>query len=471
MQGFIVAPYSNAALNYYRPFLSLSTISASGEWDDRSRAVTAEQGDGWKGFRIAADSYVRMSEHSRIWGNALYRNGERKNVQWNESADYNLLYPYVAADTIGGDIKSETYFFEGGYAAARKQWTFGGGFSYRALQEYRDIDPRPYNRVADLQGNIGTSYRFGNRYALGLSAEAHKYKQSGELAYYNELGVSKTFHLTGLGSSYTRFDGTNTSVRYQGHTYGAGIHLLSTREEGGWNASLNYLSSFYEKRLPAMNDLTLNELQEDRLQGELEWTRLHRRSHLGIKAQAGYRDRKGTEVIYGDAVNNIYPEIATARQFLVKSYHGGMSVLYEQARTGWPRWAARPYLGYQRTEETYKSPSKSMEYSLLNTGIALSSTRKWKNHMLDARLWGMHRQKLDAALNASGAIAHPYALTVLRQNLEMQSDSRSSYGLSLRWSKRMPGNMLAYLEAGWQQSFYTTGETTRSLWMNVGLSL
>lgn len=471
MQGFIVTPYSNAALNYYRRFLSLSTISASGEWDDRSRAVTAEQGDGWKGFRIAADSYVRMSEHSRIWGNACYRNGERKNVQWNESADYNLLYPYVAADTIGGDIKSETYFFEGGYAAARGQWTFGGGFSYRALQEYRDIDPRPYNRVADLQGNIGASCRFENGYALGLSAEARKYKQSGELAYYNELGVSKTFHLTGLGGSYTRFDGTNTSVRYQGHAYGAGIHLLSTREKGGWNASVNYRSSFYEKRLPAMNDLTLNELDEDRLQGEVAWIGLHRRSQLGIKGEIDYRNRKGTEVIYGDAVNKIYPEIATAQQFGGKVFEGSMSVLYERERTSDWRWGVRPSIGYQRTEETYKAPSKTMEYSLLNARIVLSSTRKWKNDMLDAQLWGIYRQKLDAALHASGAIAHPYALTVLRQNLEMQSGGKSGYGLSLRWSKSMPGNILAHLEAGWQQSFYATGETTRSLWMNVGLSL
>lgn len=471
MQGFIVAPYANAALNYYRHSFSFSTLSVSGDWNDYSRAVAAEQGEGWKGFRISAESYVRMSGHSRIWGNARYRNGVRKNVQWNESADYNLLYPYVAADTIGGDLKSETYFFEGGYAAAWKRWTFGGGFSYRALQEYREIDPRPYNRVADLQGNIGASLRLANRYAIGLSAEAHKYKQSGELAYYNELGVSKTFHLTGLGSSYTRFDGTNTSVRYQGHAYGTGIHLLSTDKKGGWNASVNYLSSFYEKRLPAMNELTLNELDEDRLQGEMAWTRLRRRSRLGIKAQACYSNRQGTEVIYGDAVNHVYPQIATARQFGSKAFDGSLSALYEQEPTDNRRWSVHPSVGYRRTEESYNAPSKRMEYSLLNARLILSSTRKWKNDRLDARLWGMHRHKLDAALHASTALAHPYALTVLQQNLEMQSGGRNGYGLSMRWSKRMPGNMLAYLETGWQQSFYASAETDRSLWVNIGLSL
>lgn len=113
-----------------------------------------------------------MSDASRIWGNAYYHNGERKNVQWNESADYELIYPYVMADTIGGDIKSETYFFEGGYAASHGRWTFGGEFSYRALLEYRDVDPRPRNSIADLQGKAGASYQFNKRYAVALSAEA-----------------------------------------------------------------------------------------------------------------------------------------------------------------------------------------------------------------------------------------------------------------------------------------------------------
>jgi hypothetical protein len=35
---------------------------------------------------------------------------------WNENADYDVIYPYVAADSIGGDMKFENYTFSGGYA-------------------------------------------------------------------------------------------------------------------------------------------------------------------------------------------------------------------------------------------------------------------------------------------------------------------------------------------------------------------
>lgn len=32
---------------------------------------------------------------------------------WNENADYDVIYPYVAADSVGGDMKFENYAFSG----------------------------------------------------------------------------------------------------------------------------------------------------------------------------------------------------------------------------------------------------------------------------------------------------------------------------------------------------------------------
>ena len=69
-QNFIITPYLNPALNYYRYSDSYSSLSISGDWDNESRALNAQEGDGWGGFKVAADSYVRMSDASRIWGNA-----------------------------------------------------------------------------------------------------------------------------------------------------------------------------------------------------------------------------------------------------------------------------------------------------------------------------------------------------------------------------------------------------------------
>lgn len=468
---FLTRPFLNPALNYYRQSYSLSTLGAGGRWDGQSRAIVAELGDGWKGFLVAGDSYVCTSEKSRIWGDAYYRNGTRRNVQWNESSDYELLYPYVAADTIGGDMKSETYFFRGGYAAATGRWTFGGEFSYRAVQEFRDIDPRPNNKVADLQAKAGAAYGIMASYAVALSVEARKYKQNGSLAYYNELGVSKTFHLTGLGNSYTRFDGTRTNVRYQGHSYGAGVDLLPVQADGRWSGSFHYRYSFYEKMLPESNDLTLNELKENNLQGEVTRTFLrHARRFFGLKASVAYNERRGTENLYGDAMNHIYPQISAAEQFGSKALHATVSGSYEQEQTEKWRWSLQPAIGYLQQKDTYKTPAKSMKYSLWSASLAFASTHKWNKTLLYARVYSIYQRKIDATLSIDGQTAHPYALTVLQQNLEMMSGSRTIYGISLRWSRYI-GKNLGYAEVGWQHALYANHEKNRSFQAGIGVYL
>lgn len=111
-----------------------------------------------------------------------------------------------------------------------------------------------------------------------------------------------------------------------------------------------------------------------------------------------------------------------------------------------------------------------MEYSLFDTSLAFASTWRWKQDMLFVRIWGAHQEKLDATLDI-GQVTHPYAMTILQQNFDMQSSGNTSYGISLRWSKNVFKNMLAHLEAGWRQARYTNSEKGTSLWVNVGLSL
>ena len=49
-----------------------------------------------------AESYRRLSERSAAWADARYVRGNRRNVCWNSTADYLLLYPCITADSAGG---------------------------------------------------------------------------------------------------------------------------------------------------------------------------------------------------------------------------------------------------------------------------------------------------------------------------------------------------------------------------------
>lgn len=122
---------------------------------------------GYMGF-VDVRSFIRKG-NSSLWGEARYKNGKKTGRRWNETSDYLLLYPYVMGDTVGGDLKSEQYYFSGGYAYRKGSYTIGAEGSYGADIEYRNADPRPKNLTGDLYFTIGMSWKTGNHYALGYS--------------------------------------------------------------------------------------------------------------------------------------------------------------------------------------------------------------------------------------------------------------------------------------------------------------
>ena len=467
---FIKPMFHNPALHYYRYQSSLSTLSLQGKVDEMYQYAVAQEGDGWKGFKIGAESFVLLSHNARMWGKAYYENGRRENVLWNESSDFDIVYPYVAADTIGGDMKASTYFFNGGYAKAYKRWTFGGEFSYRALMEFRDKDPRPKNTIADLQGRLGAAYNLHERYAIGLTADAQKYKQNGSIQYYNELGVSKTFHLQGLGVSFVRFDGTNTTVNYQGNQWGVALTLLPTSAKGGFFASVAFHRDFKEKILPNSNDLTLNDLHESLWRADWGWTsNAERKNVFGLKGLVDVRQRDGSEFLYGDASGNVYPVIAVKENFNRKWNAYGLESFYQRNQT--ERWMFGGNLSmvYETREEVHKSSTNRMEWNSLNTKVNFSSTWRYKKQLLKLKIGGEFQKKKDALLDIKRT-TNGYALDILKRNFNLYSADVIGYHISANWSCRVWKNKLMFVESTWAQRKFQGFDKGYHVNVNVGLS-
>ena len=467
---FIEPAFRNPALSYYRYKSSLSSLSIQGEFDDLYNFTAAEQGDGLKCFNIGAESYMMLSDNSRVWGQAYYENGRRENVLWNESSDFDIVYPYVAADTIGGDMKSSTYFFNGGYAQSYKNWTFGGEFSYRALMEYRDKDPRPKNTIADLQGRVGASYKLFNKYAIGLSAEAQKYKQNGNIQYYNELGVSKTFHLQGLGISFVRFDGTNNSVNYQGNQWGVSANLLPTSVKGGFFATASFHKDFKEKILPITNDLTLNELHETQWFGDFGWTSAtNRKNVFGIKGHVELRERDGSEFFYGDPSGNVYPVIAIKENFNRKLSSYKFGAFYQRNHTNNWMFGGNLRVGYDTREETHKASANRLECNSMNMFLDLTSNWKFKKQLFKLSVSGEYQKKQDAYLKIKRT-TNDYALRILNRNFYLYSADVIGYQVSAKWSCIVWNNKLIFVESTFGQRHYKNIDEGYRVNINVGLS-
>lgn len=140
---------------------SLSEISVGYEMRREEKALEQQKGDGGDFGRFSAGSYKHISGKGTVWGDAGYLRGAKRNVVWNASSDYDLVFPYVVADSIGGDLTSEEYTFGGGYGHRSGRYTWALEAGARALHEYRDSDPRIRNVAIDIDAGAALPCGWG----------------------------------------------------------------------------------------------------------------------------------------------------------------------------------------------------------------------------------------------------------------------------------------------------------------------
>ena len=141
---------ASPAASLYRYGVSYTEIGASYRMRDENEALLMQLGDRFDAGAFTADSWLRLDSASAAFASVEYVNGRTAGVLWNSSSDFLLLYPYVTADTVGGSLSYEKYFFSGGYSRRDGVVSYGVYGSYRALHEYRWIDPRPRNLSSDF---------------------------------------------------------------------------------------------------------------------------------------------------------------------------------------------------------------------------------------------------------------------------------------------------------------------------------
>ena len=159
--GFHRLPYANPAMQWRRHARSLTEVEAGADLHRESRPAVMQQGDGHRLATVDVQSFANRPEGS-LWGEAGYRNGTYTNLKWNETSDYDLLHPYVMGDSVGGDLRTEQYRFQGGYAGRAGRIVWGAEAAYRATLAYRQVDPRPHNIAARLQASAHGTCRHGH---------------------------------------------------------------------------------------------------------------------------------------------------------------------------------------------------------------------------------------------------------------------------------------------------------------------
>lgn len=337
--------------------------------------VVLQQGNGFRKGTVKVENFTRLKNNALAWGGAYYTNGLKQNPVWNETSDYRLLYPYVAGDSIGGNMLGEEYAFSGGYRQHLvNRLSLAATLNYRGLLEYRDRDPRPKNITNDIRASLGAACLVAGRWSLGLDLRVRRYKQTALIKFFSELGASPVYHFVGLGRDYARFFGDKTSYYYDGNGAGASLSLYDTTKQG-FSLAAGYDFLHIRKILLSLNKLPMTDLAQHAFTLNARYRyRYNGKLRIGIGADAHLHQKTGTENLFGDPVHNEYRVLTTTTQFYAHHYALTMTAFAEYHFSPHAYVYARPSLTLERLAERYIFPRRAQGKSVRTASLPVGTT-------------------------------------------------------------------------------------------------
>lgn len=461
----------------FRYHCSRTEVDTRLDWRQEDEAYISGEGDGELKGSFNVESYLRLNERSAAFARVGYTNGVRRNVVWNTSSDLRELYPYIVADSIGGDLDTEQYYFEGGYTRYDGRINYGISGAYRALHEYRQVDPRPRNQTSDLKLNLSAGYLFA-RHTLTADLGLRIYKQDQSVSYYNQNGVNTIqFHMLGLGAYHGRFSGSGSNAlatNFKGTGYTAAL-VLAPRTGRGWSAMLRYEGMTITQYIKSQNNLPLTELETQTLTGSVAYRSISSEMNWGVEAEAEYSLRQGTEAVSdsgSNQENNILERFTMYRNHLYKARVKGLAEWKGSCMTG----SLMPELSYFRSEADYLYPYREMTLSWLTAGIEAKLQFDRKRWLWDTTLGAGYTPMLDNSLTLPDSMQTDPIHSIITLKPEMTrafgrlTTDYAHMKLGLRSQYSINRTVAVFAAVEWQKRCFKGGLTDDAIRVAVGVN-
>lgn len=427
----------NPAAKVFSKELSLSELflgynNLSGD------ASLTQKASSYNDYRFEAQSYLAMGAH-HVWGKASYNNQTSDNIKWNESSDYENIYPYVYADTIGGNnLHGEKYSFLGGYGNQGEKLSFGVSLSYWALMEYRKIDPRPNNNTSNLKIDLGANYRLFHNYSIGAGGFIRKYKQTNTIKFGNVLGRKTSLHhMTGFGNEAFLFSNSEKDSMFDGHGYGANLQVLSS-DKTGFDATVGYEYFSFEKQVKSDQNqiLPLALVHEDKWVSQIVYSANRGKNRLAAKIDATYTNRKGTENKFTKDGNGAFVKIASDEAYYNKLTDIKLTLILQHQSANIV-WSIQPQLAYYKKQEKHKTSSNELNISRFSFAATPGTLIKLGENILQLELTLGYSKNIDANISINNLTANK----TLYQSLMSDYNYLSSDIFNGRFSARFDYNL------------------------------
>ncbi|MBQ9176713.1 MAG: hypothetical protein IJ139_07585 [Bacteroidaceae bacterium] len=463
-RSFFAETYQNPAMQSGRYTTSLNRIGLNYIGRHATTPTRLEYGNRTNLFEVRIDAYIRKNK-TTLWGHARYDNGKTKGIRYNETSDFDLLYPYVIADTVGGDNQTSTYDFLGGFAQAIGRCVVGAEGQYQAQMDYRTRDPRPKNLTGDLKVKVGASYNIGT-YIAAASAGFRRYKQTNIVKTYSEISSPIFYHTTGLNTDYYRFRGENTNIYYKGIGWGVALDLAPANGHG-MTASIGYDRLTTEKIISDLNQLPINKKHAHRQRAMLGYQHKYGPHTLGIRLSEQYAHDTGIENIFGSALDNIYPQIGEERQYKHKQLDIHAGLLY-QYRLHKALYEATYNQGYQNLKEKYEEPRRSLRSAAIISMLSLKGLWQTGNWQIQANLSAQYGWSVADDLQLTGQ-TNASLMPALDNYFAYLSHNRSTYTIGTEITYDTNRKYAVFLATQWQFAKYMHTQHTHHIHLTLGV--
>lgn len=355
-----------------------------GKSDDKT-LYSIFDGNEFSFFDISAKGYKSDLSKSVVSGFASYQAGVKRNTAWSDVADTELFYPYLVADSIGGDYHSENYNVGASYAHKFGKLQVGGGLNYRGAVHYRKIDPRPVNNVSEIKFAVGALYPVKSYY-LGINVSYVNYKQAMSSSSLKDDRKDKYFSMRGFGLYDYQLTEVNSSYsRYFLMDEWSGGLQLAHKENKNWLVHLNLkrqkaTTSEGNVRIPGIVNRFKPEM-------EVSYLKEFGKNRLLLSLNAAMSDSKGIENQYDTIIVHKNPTIVSyklnysAVKHLLSTYDLAASLLYERQINSKNAVWISPIVNYHRHDEKYVYPehqlfSDAVDFTL-KTGYRMFFKKSW----------------------------------------------------------------------------------------------
>ena len=222
----------NPAATYSVPVKNITSVGASysaSKADDGMYLI--QEGNAASALNLHTESF-QVDKNYRFFGKAYFLTDQKNKVGWRDAEDYELLSPYLVADSIGGTYKRESYYLSGGASVRSRNLEWGIRASYEGGVSYRQVDPRPRNTVSVIRINPGVNYKMG-KWNVGWFAEYERYRQNVDIQVEKEGRKIYFYLMQGFGIYNRQFSGMGDTFSriYKGNQYSSGLHFNYSDEQ------------------------------------------------------------------------------------------------------------------------------------------------------------------------------------------------------------------------------------------------